>query len=73
MGNCYDNAPMDNVWGTLKNEPIHHRRYVARELARQEVTEYIEIFHNRQRRYSRPGNLSPASFAQQWARQQSAA
>jgi putative transposase len=72
-GNCYDNAPMESFWGTLKNELVHHRRYDTREQARREITEYIEIFYNRQRRHSRLGNRSPAAFAQQWARQQLAA
>lgn len=72
-GNCYDNAPMESFWGTLKNELVHHRRYATREQARREITEYIELFSNRQRRHSRLGNCSPAAFAQQWARQQSAA
>jgi putative transposase len=72
-GNCYDNAPMESFWGTLKNELVHHRRYETREQARREITEYIELFYNRQRRHSRLGNRSPAAFAQQWARQQSAA
>jgi transposase InsO family protein len=72
-GNCYDNAPMESFWGTLKNELVHHRRYETREQARREISEYIEIFYNRQRRHSRLGNLSPAAFAQQWARQQPAA
>jgi transposase InsO family protein len=72
-GNCYDNAPMESFWGTLKNELVHHRRYTTREQARREITEYIELFYNRQRRHSRLGNRSPAAFAQQWARQQSAA
>ncbi len=72
-GNCYDNAPMESFWGTLKNELVHHRRYETREQARRELTEYIELFYNRQRRHSRLGNCSPAAFAQQWARQQSAA
>ena len=72
-GNCYDNAPMESFWGTLKNELVHHRRYDTREQARREITEYIEIFYNRQRRHSRLGNCSPAAFAQQWVRQQSAA
>lgn len=72
-GNCYDNAPMESFWGTLKNELVHHRRYDTREQARREITEYIEIFYNRQRRHSRLGNRSPAAFAQQWARQQPAA
>jgi hypothetical protein len=72
-GNCYDNAPMESFWGTLKNELVHHRRYETREQARREITEYIEIFYNRQRRHARLGNRSPAAFAQQWARHQSAA
>ena len=72
-GNCYDNAPMESFWGTLKNELVHHRRYETREQARREITEYIKLFYNRQRRHSRLGNRSPAVFAPQWARQQSAA
>lgn len=65
-GNCCDNAPMESFWGTLKNELVHHRRYATREQVRREITKYIEIFYNRQRRHSRLGNLSPAAFAQQW-------
>ena len=72
-GNCYDNAPMESFWGTLKNELVHHRRYETREQARREITEYIEIFYNRQRRHSRLGNLSPAAFTQRFYRQQQAA
>ena len=72
-GNCYDNAPMESFWGTLKNELVHHRRYETREQARREITEYIEIFYNRQRRHSRLGNLSPAAFTQQFYRRQQAA
>ncbi len=30
-GNCYDNAPMESFWGTLKNELVHHRHYETRE------------------------------------------
>jgi putative transposase len=69
-GNCYDNAPMESVWGTLKHELVHHRRDETREQARREISEYIERFSNRQRRHSRLGNRSPAACAQQWARQQ---
>ena len=72
-GNCYDNAPMESFWGTLKNELVHHRRYETRAQAMAEITEYIEIFYNRQRRQSRLGYLSPSVFAQQFYRQQQAA
>jgi len=63
-GNCYDNAPMESFWGTLKNELTHHQRYETRAQARREITEYIEIFYNRQRRHSKLGYLAPAVFAQ---------
>ena len=61
-GNCYDNAPMESFWGTLKQELVHHRRYHTRQEAIQDITEYIEIFYNRQRRQKRLGYLSPAAF-----------
>jgi len=65
-GNCFDNAPMESFWGTLKQELVHHRRYGSRREARQDITEYIEIFYNRQRLQSRLGFLSPAAYAQQY-------
>ena len=61
-GNCYDNAPMESFWGTLKNELVHHRRYATREESIREITEYIEVFYNRQRRQKRLGYLSPAAY-----------
>ena len=64
-GNCYDNAPMESFWGTLKQELVRQRRYATRDVAVAEITEYIEIFYNRQRRHSKLGYLSPAAFAQQ--------
>ncbi len=43
-GNCYDNALMESFWGTLKNELVHHRRYLTVQQAIREIREYIEIF-----------------------------
>lgn len=71
-GNCYDNAPMESFWGTLKNELVHRRRYETRAQAIREIDEYITVFYNRQRRHSRLGNLSPAAFAQAFYRRQMA-
>lgn len=65
-GTCYDNAPMESFWGTLKSEIVYHSRYTSRREAMQEITEYIEIFYNRQRRQERLGYLSPASYEQQF-------
>ncbi|PRP68654.1 integrase [Chromobacterium amazonense] len=65
-GNCFDNAPIESFWGTLKNELVHHRRYATRAEAEASIREYIEIFYNRQRRHSRLGNLAPAEFTQKY-------
>jgi putative transposase len=72
-GDCWDNAPMESFWGTLKNELVHHRRYSTRAQAIQEITEYIEIFYNRQRKQARLGYLSPAAFTQRFYAMQLAA
>jgi putative transposase len=65
-GNCYDNAPMESFWGTLKNELVYHRRYRTREEAIKEISEYIEVFYNRERRQARLGYLSPAAYVKQF-------
>jgi len=72
-GNCYDNAPVESFWGTLKTELVHHRRYETRADAVREIMEYIDLFYNRQRRQARLGYLSPAAYTQQFMRQQQAA
>ena len=62
-GNCYDNAPMESFWGVLKTERVHHCRYETRqEGIIRDLTEYIEIFYNRQRKQARLGFLAPAAF-----------
>jgi transposase InsO family protein len=63
-GNCYDNAPMESFWGTFKNELIYRKRYKTREEAVKDITEYIEIFYNRERIQERLGHLSPVLYEQ---------
>jgi putative transposase len=65
-GNCFDNAPMESFWGILKQELIHHRHYSSRQEAIEDITEYIEIFYNRQRLQARLGYLSPVAYAQKY-------
>ena len=65
-GNCFDNAPMESFWGTLKQELVHHRHYTSRQEAIRDITEYIEIFYNRQRRQAKLGFLSPVAYAQRF-------
>lgn len=63
-GNCYDNAPMESFFASLKAELPCYGHYVTRQQARLEIFEYIEIFYNRQRRHSSLGYLSPLQFEQ---------
>ena len=72
-GDCYDNAPMESFWGTLKSELVHHSHYKTREEAIREITEYIEVFYNRQRRQARLGYLSPVNYERQFYARQVAA
>jgi putative transposase len=62
-GNCWDNAPMESFFGTLKTESLYHYRFATREQARQVIFEYIEVFYNRIRRHAKIGNQVPAEFA----------
>jgi len=65
-GNCFDNAPMESFWGMLKQELVYHCHFRTRQEARQAITEYIEIFYNRQRIQAGLGFLSPVSFAKRY-------
>jgi len=63
-GNCWDNAPMESFFATLKKELVHRERYQTRSQARQSLFEYIETFYNRVRRHSTIGYLAPIKFEQ---------
>jgi transposase InsO family protein len=47
-----------------------HRQYSTRQEAILDITEYIEIFYNRQRRQKKLDYLSPAAFEQRFYKQQ---
>jgi putative transposase len=58
-GNCWDNAPMESFFGTLKTELVHQREYPDRDAARRDLFAYIEGYYNRQRIHSAIGYISP--------------
>ncbi len=66
-GDCWDNAPMESFFATLKKELVHHRKFRTREQAKREIFEYIEVFYNRERLHSSLGYLSPADYELQIA------
>lgn len=63
-GDCYDNAPAESFFSTLKNELIHGLSFRDRDHARQEVVSYIEGFYNRRRIHQALGYRSPLAFEQ---------
>jgi putative transposase len=65
-GNCWDNAPTESFFNSLKNERVHGKRYRTRAEARADMFEYIEVFFNRRRRHSTLGFKSPMQFMQDW-------
>jgi transposase InsO family protein len=67
-GDCWDNAPMESLFGSLKTELVHRTSFPTREAAKRAVFEYLEIFYNRRRRHSGLGFLTPAQAYEQMAR-----
>jgi transposase InsO family protein len=63
-GNCYNNAPMESFFGTLKSERVNHQDYYTRAEARTDLFFYIEAFYNRQRLHSALGYASPLAYEQ---------
>jgi transposase InsO family protein len=67
-GNCWDNAPMESFWATLKRECADHV-FPSLAQARTEIFSYIMGFYNRIRRHSALGYLSPINYEAQFMRQ----
>jgi putative transposase len=61
-GNCWDNAPMESFFHSLKTEWVVFEDYKTRSEARSSLFSYIELFYNRKRRHSSIGNQSPMAF-----------
>jgi putative transposase len=61
-GNCWDNAPTESFFNSLKNERVHATRYRTHQDAKADLFEYIEVFYNRSRRHSSLGFVSPEQF-----------
>jgi putative transposase len=65
-GDCWDNAPTESFFNSLKNERVHGTRYAAREEAKADIFEYIEAFYNRKRLHSTLGYVAPHTYLQNW-------
>jgi transposase InsO family protein len=56
---CYENAPMESFFHTLKTELVHHRDYKTRAEAQRDIFAFIEGFYNRTRLHSAIGYIAP--------------
>ncbi|HQO30513.1 MAG TPA: IS3 family transposase [Accumulibacter sp.] len=67
-GNCWDNAPTERFFGSLKSEHLADFRFVTRNEAKREILEYI-TFYNVYRSHSSLGYVSPMEYErQQWVK-----
>ena len=62
VGDCYDNAVIESFWGRMQTELLNRRRWRTRIELANAIFEYLEIFHNRQRRHSALGMRTPIEY-----------
>jgi putative transposase len=62
VGDRYDNAMIEAFWSRMQTELLNRHRWKTRMELANAIFEYLEIFHNRQRRHSSLGMLTPIEF-----------
>jgi transposase InsO family protein len=62
IGDCYYNGMMESFWARMQVELLNRRRWRTRLELANAIFEYLEIFHNRQRRHSSLGMLTPIEY-----------
>ena len=64
-GNCWDNAPTESLWGSLKVGRLHGKRFKTRRDAMDEIVDWL-TFYNHRRLHSSLGYVSPMQFERAW-------
>ncbi len=62
VGDCFDNAVIESFWGRVQVELLNRKKWRTRVELANAIFEYLEMFHNRQRRHSALGMLTPVEF-----------
>jgi putative transposase len=62
VGDCFDNAMIEAFWSRMQVELLDRCRWKTRVELANAIFEYLEVFHNRQRRHSALGMLTPIGF-----------
>ena len=63
--NCWDNAPTESLWGSLKGARLHGARFETRRAAMDEIIDWLS-FYNHRRLHSTLGYVSPMQFERKW-------
>ncbi len=58
-GNCWDNAPMERLFRSLKTEWVPSRGYQSLIAARKDVSYYLMVHYNQRRPHAFTGGLAP--------------
>jgi putative transposase len=59
-------AVSESFFHKIKTELIYSERYTTREIAKQSIFQYIEVYYNRVRRHSTIGSVAPMIFENQY-------
>jgi putative transposase len=62
IGDCYDNAMIESFWGRMQVELLNRQKWNTRIELANAIFEYLEVFHNRRRRHSSIGMLTPIEY-----------
>ena len=62
VGDCFDNAMVESFWSRMQVELLDRKRWHTRIELANAIFEYLEIWHNRQRRHTSLGMLTPIEF-----------
>ncbi|WNM24381.1 IS3 family transposase [Demequina capsici] len=62
IGDCYDNSMIESFWSRMQVELLDRKKWNTRIELSTAMFEYLEIWHNRQRRHSQLGWLTPIEF-----------
>jgi putative transposase len=64
-GDCWDNAPMESFFHTLKTEHVVFEKFLTRAQAQASVFEWVEVFYNRLRLHSALDYKAPETYFKQ--------
>jgi hypothetical protein len=62
IGDCYDNSMIEAFWSRMQVELLDRKKWNTRLELANAIFEYLEIWHNRKRRHSQLGWLTPVEF-----------